>query len=811
MAPAHSEESLMAGTHAVARIALLLSLLPLLALPLARNGEAGDLSLELARLLFAGFGETAVERALVQSGPLIGGNFPLSTAPKDQSAPAMAYNPLADEYLVVWVDNRNNVPDGSGEDLYGQLVSGAGALVERAFPISTAPYAQESPSVAYNSADNEYLVVWTDRRYTSPADADIYGRRVSDTGELLGSPFPIYDSLSPSTQRNPKVAYNSADNEYLVVWEDGRNPIFSGMDIYGRRVSSTGALLGSDFPVVTASGKQERPALAYNPVANEYLVVWGGKDVYGQRVSNTGALEGSQIPISTAVNDQREPDIVYNPLDDEYLVVWEDWRDFDTTGLNIYGQRVTGLGELEGDNFPISANSAGGQVPAAAYSSAAREYLVIWRDSRNLDTSGPDIYGQGLSSDGELRGDSFAICTAAGDQWQPALAYNSRTNEYLAAWRDDRHAATSSGDIYGQRLGQISPTPTPTLTTTWPPTSTATFTATWTPTPTATPTFTATWTPTPTATPTFTATWTPTSTTTPTYTPTWVPTPTATATATSTPTRTPTPTPTPRKFYLPLILKRRPPEGPIISGFRLSHTPHGPAVTNFASGTHLIYVIFNYDTNGRAFDLKVTIYDGKGQPVFVQGRVYMGRGREAIPVSGWEVFENYRRLAQTYGTAMQRYVNQALAASSPNWARRLTELALIPAVQMESVLETLLLYNVSPQARLHLEQALADLDQALAEGLAIIDPLITPDSQVHRRIEEQMRPLVEQAVAETEEALALLGENEGQAFLDGPYLAAIYSETALVDSIEWEVGPYGVPPPTRAIYLPLVVRGLERK
>ena len=752
----------------------------------ARVAACLALLLILFAILAQAMSASAPPRALTGSGPLIGDDFPISTEIRNQSAPAIAYNPRADEVLVAWVDNRNNPNGGSGEDIYGQRVSSTGALIGEAFPISTAPYAQEAPDIAYNSAANEYLVVWTDRRFTSPADADIYGQRVSAEGELLGSPFPIYDSISPSTQRNPKVAYNSVDDEYLVVWKDGRNSSSSGMDIYGRRVASTGEPVGGDFPITTMVGDQWGAAIAYNPLANEYLVVWGGDDIHGQRVSNTGRLAGNRIPISTAAGTQESPDVVYLPSANEYLVVWEDRRNFDSARrLDIYGQWITGAGGLEGGNFPITAEPASARAPALAYNSTVNEVLVIWRDSRNLLTSQFDLYGRGLSHDGGLLGGEVVISAEADKQEQPALAYSSGANEYLAVWRDERNVETSGADLYGQRVGPISPTSDPTPT----------------PTSTATPTFTATWTPTPTATPTLTAT--PTSTAT------------RTSTPTLTPTRTPTPTPTPRRAYLPLILRPRLPEGPIISGFRMSHTPGGPAITDFASGTRLIHVTFGYDTMGRAFDLRVTIYDGKGQPAFVSGRVYEGRGQEAIPVTGREVFESYQELALTYGTTMQRYVNQALAASSPNLARAFTELALVAATQMKSVLDHLLLYDISPQARLHLEQAMTSLDQALAEGEAITDPLITPDGEVHRRIEERMHPLVEQAMAETEEGLSLLGEREGEALLDDAYVTVLAVRgvvdkrpiDSVIDSIEWEVSPDGVPPPPMTIHLPLVVRG----
>lgn len=126
------------------------------------------------------------------------------------------------------------------------------------------------------------------------------------------------------------------------------------------------------------------------------------------------------------------------------------------------------------------------------------------------------------------------------------------------------------------------------------------------PTPTNTPTPTPTPTSTPTATPTDTATPTPTATPTNTATPT--DTPTSTPTDTATPTATLTPTATPYRFYLPLVIKNYPgPPTGSISNFRVSDQPGGPAVSNFPTGTSVVYAVFDYQ-NARNMQAEVSLY-----------------------------------------------------------------------------------------------------------------------------------------------------------------------------------------------------------
>jgi hypothetical protein len=297
------------------------------------------------------------------SGALLGENFHISTVPAGsavewQEEPDVAYNSASNEYLVVWADVRNGY---SNLDVYGQRVSSSGALLGSEIPISTASGYQAYPAVAYNSISDEYLVVWDDAR-SGYSNANVYGQRVSSSGALLGSEFPI--STASGAQDYPAVAYNSTDNQYLVVWEDERAGS-SNEDIYGQRVSSSGALLGSNFPISTASGRQAQTEVAYNSTSNEYMVVWHDQrngssdfDIYGQRVSSSGVLLDSEFPISTASRVQAIPAVAYNSTSNEYLFVWYDERNGTETCTmgcsDIYGQRVSGSGALLGENFPIS-------------------------------------------------------------------------------------------------------------------------------------------------------------------------------------------------------------------------------------------------------------------------------------------------------------------------------------------------------------------------------------------------------------------------------------------------------------------------
>ncbi len=362
----------------------------------------------------------------------------------DQDHPTVAYNSTNGEYLVVWYE----LPGTSQAEIYGQRVSGSGALIGSNFLISTASRGQYNPTVIYNSASNEYLVVWVDRR-NGIENYDIYGQRMSDSGALIGSNFPI--CTATGSQYNPTLAYDSASGEYLVVWDDYRSGPEN--DIYGQRVSSSGVLAGINFPISTAPDNQRFPKVAYDSLDNSYLIVWEdfrtglvNIEIYGQRVSISGALVGSEIPISTSSESQTRPAIAYDSANNEYLVVWYDYRSGNE--YDIYGQRVSSGGVLAGINFPISTASGTQYGPAVGYNSTNDEYLVVWGDGRN--GGGLDSYGQRVSSGGVLVGSEIPISTAPNYQENQAVIYNSASGEYLVVWEDGRNF--NDFDIYGQMM-----------------------------------------------------------------------------------------------------------------------------------------------------------------------------------------------------------------------------------------------------------------------------------------------------------------------------------------------------------------------
>ena len=314
--------------------------------------------------------------------------------------------------------------------------------------ISTAAGYQGYPASAYNDNANEFMVIWVDGR-DPETGYDIYGQVVSANGALIGEEFVVAQDINETSENVvfPRLAYNTKDNQYLAIWQQGDS-------VHSQLLKSDGKRVGSVTTVVT--GTAVTPIdVAYNIIQNEYLVAWvderEGRKIFGRRISNLGAPNGDAVALTNYTVNSLS--IAYNQTNDEYLVTYCPWLG-STVRDEIRAQRVSGadlsmLGEIR-----VTNDIPGLQwLPDVALNLARRKYLVVWEDARHsLSENYIDIYAQQVAADGTLVGDNFALCTAADHQFTPQVACNAATAKCLVVWGDHRTADISR--IYARFLSE---------------------------------------------------------------------------------------------------------------------------------------------------------------------------------------------------------------------------------------------------------------------------------------------------------------------------------------------------------------------
>jgi hypothetical protein len=423
--------------------------------------------------------------------------------------PSVAYNPTANEYLVVWYGDDNTPPLVNGEyEIFGQRVSGTGAPLGGRIRVSAQGAdgdmgsVAQAPSVAYNAAANQYLVVW-EGSVGSTSEFEIWGRRLSATGERLGGS----DDLRISDMGNdgnvaymaaaPSVAADPLTGDYLVVWwgDDNTPPLVNNeYEIFGQRLSAAGAEKGGNDFRISEQGADGNtlseaflPSVAYNQKTGQYLVAWEGDigtgttdefEIWAQRLDAAGAeIGGGDFQISDmgpdgeARYDAFDAAVAAAPTTGDYLLVWR--GDDNTPPLvddeyEIFGQRLTSAGAAAGGDFRISEQGADGNadsevaLPRVAYDAVAGEYLVAWVGEIGTSNSF-EIWAQRLNATGlEVGGSDFQVSNMGpeGDVFYnadaPSVAASSASGEFLVAWSGD-HETNDEFEVYGSWLGMPSP------------------------------------------------------------------------------------------------------------------------------------------------------------------------------------------------------------------------------------------------------------------------------------------------------------------------------------------------------------------
>jgi hypothetical protein len=347
------------------------------------------------------------------------------------------------------------------------------------------------PDVAFNSTDDEYLVIWNGDGLSSDQEFEISGQLVSTSGAELGADFRITNAGIDGTTRGgtqgPSLAYNSSDNEYLVVWQETGSPSEYKREIFGQRLDADGGRLGGAFRISTtgADGDAERasnsPVVAYNSASNEYLVAWHGDglatddeyEIFGQRIAGDGTEIGQDFRISDEGPDGNAtrravwPALDYNPATDTYLAVWEGDGLGADGEIEISGQLLDTEGAELGSDFRISHTGRDGDttrdgfLPSVAANASSGEYLVTWHgDGLDWDNHF-EIFGQRISPSGGELGSDLRISATERDALNRRetlygrVAYSSVHDEYLAVWVSngfEDEAGATGVEILGQRL-----------------------------------------------------------------------------------------------------------------------------------------------------------------------------------------------------------------------------------------------------------------------------------------------------------------------------------------------------------------------
>ena len=382
-------------------------------------------------------------------GDPVGPEFRVNTSTtNNQWFHAVSADP-AGNFVVVWQSSA--VPSG----VFGQRYDSSGAPLGPEFRVNTVTTGQGGPAVASDASGN-FVVVWTS---TQGSLQEVFGRRFASTGAPIGSEFQV-NTYTTDSQTFPAVAV-ADDGAFVVTWmswfQDG-----SYAGVYAQRYASTGAPLGPEFRVNTATALDQIPRGIGTDPAGNFVVVWesgvgdgSSYSVFGQRFAAAGAPLGAQFRINTfTTNSQSTPDVDVDGTGN-FVVVWQSGILQDGSGFGVFGQRFAASGAPVGGEFRVNTHTYSHQIRPSVALDRAGNFVVAWQ-SLFQDGSEYGVFGQRYDATGTPLGAEFRVNTTVIFDQEYAAVTADNAGKFVIVW-SSWQGGSSARNVFGQRYNQILP------------------------------------------------------------------------------------------------------------------------------------------------------------------------------------------------------------------------------------------------------------------------------------------------------------------------------------------------------------------
>jgi hypothetical protein len=401
---------------------------------------------------------SAEQSLLVPAAPPMGDEFVVSARNNEQYEAAIAYNWKHEEYLVVWQD------EAAGTGIYGQRINSRGRLVGPSpiFIAEGGPLPPREPAVAYDPVHDRYLVVWMHDR-TGSGGWNLSGRFIPWENSTPSQPeFSITNWVGAVW--HPGIAYSRGKQEYLIVsvhYLPGSPP--PAPYIAGVRVFADGSGMHPNLLIISSGTEPcDTPDVAYSGTTrNEYLVTWdewtgSTEDVYAIRLDHNGNPLGSGefvVPDNPGGADEEYSAVAACNSADQYMVVWEttNWLGHD----EIRRRFVSGNGTLDTFDYQVDTTLGKEDLVDVACNDAEQQYLLVWQQKEQYANSKFGILGTRINRFGTvLDVPPFEIVSpslAPADRVNPAVAAGPAP-QWLVAWEHAREG-TPHIDIHGRIIG----------------------------------------------------------------------------------------------------------------------------------------------------------------------------------------------------------------------------------------------------------------------------------------------------------------------------------------------------------------------
>lgn len=255
------------------------------------------------------------------TGALGSADFLVATGARKTWAPAIAYSPTSQEFLVSW--------SSSAGPNWILRVSTSGAPIGSPIQVTGNVWTQE-PALAWNPANNEFMLAYAQE--INPG-WQVRVQRVSQ-GQPVGGPATIH---AAGSTKMPDIAFSTQSGKFLVCWFQG-----SPYGIYSRLINQDGSAAAAVQPLLPSSyGSYDANSLSYNDFTDTFAVAsitsQNSLDtIGGAEVSSLGVPGAAArwVDAPAGTGNRRYPEIAAGNANGRFVTI------FNKSQNSFYGQAL---------------------------------------------------------------------------------------------------------------------------------------------------------------------------------------------------------------------------------------------------------------------------------------------------------------------------------------------------------------------------------------------------------------------------------------------------------------------------------------
>ncbi|MFM2385743.1 MAG: hypothetical protein RL660_500 [Bacteroidota bacterium] len=276
-----------------------------------------------------------------------------------------------------WIDKRN----GADYDLFAQRVDSNGVIKwgTSGKAVVNAVANQSAHDMLSKSEFDGVIVTWKDARF---GNEDVFAQKLDGNGDAKWGTVQngVQVAVAANTQNNPNISYDSKGG-CIIAWQDNRN-ISNGYDIYAQRLDSTGAARWANNGIIVcnAVGDQLGPKTTTDGDGGVTLV-WednrdvlsNGIDVYGAHLDINGNMWTVDLPKAASIATLA---VFPNPFTNSITIDCADLQSIEL--INVAGQQVF-ASRAGNKEVALPSSLPSGLYTCIAYTASGKKIAKLWK------------------------------------------------------------------------------------------------------------------------------------------------------------------------------------------------------------------------------------------------------------------------------------------------------------------------------------------------------------------------------------------------------------------------------------------------